>query len=71
MTDTRKLPRGLSLERICDAIEQARTTLGNPGFCLACGAQVEGVEPDARDYECELCGEDQVYGAEELAISFL
>jgi len=29
------------------------------------------VEPDAREYECELCGESQVYGAEELAIEFL
>lgn len=71
MSESLKLPRGLTLQRICDAIEQGRATLGNPGFCLACGAEVEGVEPDAREYECELCGESQVYGAEELAIEFL
>jgi hypothetical protein len=25
-----------------------------------------GVEPDARNYECEACGERAVYGAQEL-----
>jgi len=38
------------------------------GFCLACGAEQEGVEPDARRYTCESCGEKKVYGAEELLI---
>ena len=36
------------------------------GFCLACGERAYGVEPDARRYECEACGEPKVYGAEEL-----
>ena len=39
--------------------------LGNPGCCLACGARVEGCEPDARNYECEECGEHEVFGLEE------
>lgn len=38
----------------------------NLGFCLACGAQADGVEPDAREYECDACGAEQVYGAEEV-----
>ncbi len=38
------------------------------GFCRACGAEAYGVEPDARRYECETCGKNQVYGAGELAI---
>jgi hypothetical protein len=38
----------------------------NSGFCLACGDMACGVEPDAREYECESCGECKVYGAEEL-----
>jgi ParB family chromosome partitioning protein len=29
----------------------------------------EAVEPDARKYECESCGEPGVYGAEELLLS--
>ena len=38
----------------------------NLGFCIACGAEVGSVEPDARKYECESCGEHAVYGAQEL-----
>lgn len=38
------------------------------GFCLACGNEVYGVEPDARKYTCEVCGEPKVYGAAELAV---
>ena len=39
------------------------------GFCLGCGAEASGVEPDARNYHCEDCGATQVYGAEEIIIS--
>lgn len=38
----------------------------NLGFCIACGEEAFGVEPDARNYECEACGESKVFGAEEL-----
>ena len=38
------------------------------GFCIACGETVYGVEPDARRHECESCGENRVYGLEELLI---
>ena len=38
------------------------------GFCIECGAEAYGVEPDARRYECESCGAKAVYGAEELLI---
>jgi hypothetical protein len=36
------------------------------GFCVYCGEEASGVEPDARKYTCEACGEGGVYGAEEL-----
>lgn len=49
-----------------DQIIEAVKADDNLGFCLACGAEVRGVEPDARKYECESCGECKVYGAEEL-----
>ena len=39
---------------------------GTLGFCIACGEEVNGVEPDARKYECECCGQPKVYGLEEL-----
>ena len=38
------------------------------GFCLACGESDDAVEPDARRYLCESCGEHKVYGAEELML---
>ena len=40
----------------------------NCGFCLACGAKAEAVEPDARKYLCERCGKNLVFGAEEIAL---
>lgn len=51
-----------------EAVERENETLDNPGFCLACGADAEGVEPDARRYPCESCGEPQVHGAQELLL---
>lgn len=38
------------------------------GFCLACGHEQDGCEPDMRRGQCEQCGQDKVYGAEELAL---
>jgi hypothetical protein len=54
--------------RLTDATERQMTSLDNPGFCLACGAEQDGCEPDARRCECESCGARQVYGAEELLL---
>lgn len=41
---------------------------GTMGVCLGCGDEAYGVEPDARDYVCESCGEPKVYGMEEAVI---
>lgn len=54
----------ITLNRLMDAIEESEF----PGFCLACGEQADGVEPDARAYKCAGCGAHQVYGAEELLV---
>ena len=35
------------------------------GFCLECGEVSGCCEPDARNYECECCGANEVFGAEE------
>lgn len=32
------------------------------GFCRACGAECDGVEWDARGYECCDCGKPTVFG---------
>ena len=56
----------ITLDRVAHAVERSHTSLDNPGFCIHCGAEAEGVEPDARRYECESCGANGVYGAEDL-----
>ena len=51
-----------TIEQVMEAVERD----DNTGICLACSAEQSGCEPDARKYECEGCGENKVYGAEEL-----
>ena len=63
-----KLHHTITEERLLGALESSQLGLDDPGFCTACGADACGVEPDARRYVCEACGEKAVYGAEELAI---
>lgn len=41
---------------------------GTLGVCLACGEIAEGVEPDARGYECDCCEKKKVYGLEEAVL---
>ena len=36
------------------------------GWCRKCGEGAYGVEPDARDVECESCGAREVCGAAEM-----
>ena len=55
----------VTIEQVMEAIESGEYA----GFCIACGEQADGVEPDARNYRCESCGERKVFGAEELLIS--
>lgn len=61
-----KLHKSLTQERIVEAVERNMTSLDNPGFCIECGEEAEGCEPDARKYLCEHCGKRAVYGAQEL-----
>lgn len=51
-----------TIEQIMEASEEMI------GFCINCGAERDCCEPDARNYECEECGENKVFGAEELVI---
>jgi hypothetical protein len=52
----------ISLDDVIEAIESRDYV----GFCLSCGSEASNVEPDARRYTCESCGDHAVYGAEEL-----
>ena len=51
-----------------EAVESVIREDNMMGFCLACGAEQGGVEPDGRRYECVSCGAPKVFGAEELLL---
>jgi hypothetical protein len=48
--------------------EYAEASEDNQGFCLRCGEEAFGVEPDARRYVCKSCGAEKVYGLQELLL---
>lgn len=54
----------VTLEQVMEAVDSGEYL----GFCVACGAEQEGVDPDARRGACEACGKNKVYGAEELLL---
>ncbi len=62
-----ELPSNLSINRVMEVAQEDE----NVGFCMACGEERGNVEPDARHYHCDSCGEDQVFGAEEIILNFL
>ena len=57
----------IDIDRVIEAISSDEYM----GFCVKCGEEAYGVEPDARKYKCEECGELAVYGAEELLITYV
>ena len=61
-----KIHESITQDRVIEVIEDAMVNLENPGFCLACGEDAYGCEPDARNYQCEYCNAMQVFGAEEV-----
>jgi hypothetical protein len=54
----------IDLKAVMEAVQED----DGSGFCLACGNQTWGVEPDARGYRCDSCGQPKVYGAEEVLL---
>lgn len=58
----------MQIEMTETELSEAMSGLGNPGRCVACGAEADGCEPDARLYKCDDCGERAVFGIEELLI---
>ena len=62
--ETMKMHASITVDRIMAACEED----DHLGFCIACGEEAYGVEPDARRYVCESCDAKAVYGAEELLL---
>lgn len=66
-----KLPKGLTIEMIVEGCQRSMFGTENIGYCLACGEEAYSCEPDAREYECEVCGRHKVYGAQEILLMTL
>jgi predicted RNA-binding Zn-ribbon protein involved in translation (DUF1610 family) len=43
-------------------------TDNSTGFCLSCGEEVDGIEPDAEHDPCPQCHASKVFGAENLLL---
>ena len=56
------MPISFTIEQVIEA------DINNGGFCIDCGEEAYNIEPDAKNYECESCGQRQVFGASEIAI---
>jgi len=50
------------------AVSDACADQDDTGFCLVCGATVDGIEPDATNYRCPHCTAEHVFGAEEILL---
>jgi hypothetical protein len=61
----------ITAERVCGAVEASHVSLEDPGFCLTCGCEQGGCEPDMERGICESCGEPTVYGAEQIMIHLI
>lgn len=55
----------INIDRIINAVSADEYL----GFCIYCGTEQSGVEPDARRYKCESCGTMNVYGAEDILLN--
>lgn len=55
-----------TIQQIEDVIFSDNAT----GFCVRCGDETYGVEPDARHYPCLSCDSREVFGAEQIVIEF-
>ena len=54
----------VDIDEVIEAIQNDELV----GFCHNCGYCQDCCEPDARNYECEECGENKVFGAEETLL---
>jgi hypothetical protein len=67
--DLPKQTRDQKMEIDIDEVMEAAQRNDGTGFCLECGNEQYGCEPDARDIVCEACRMPTVCGAEEILLS--
>lgn len=62
------MPKPTASQMLTKAMGALENYQDTTGFCYECGYEQDGVEPDARGYECEDCGAKAVTGAEEIIL---
>jgi len=62
----RKIHKSITWDRLEDALRRQMFELDNPGFCIKCGEEVGGCEPDTTNGRCDVCETNTVFGAEWL-----
>ncbi len=63
-----KIHASITTDRLIAAAEESMFGMQSLGFCIACGEEHDGIEPDAERYKCHCCGQCKVYGAEQLVL---
>lgn len=71
MIDRKLWHKSIMMDAVMASCRRRRSTLDDGGFCLGCGQECQGIEPDARGYKCEACGEKLVFGDEEILMELL
>jgi hypothetical protein len=66
MMSKRIIHPAVTLERVIEGVQRQMETFDNPGFCVSCGEETDGCEPDMVCGPCDYCGKKAVYGAAEL-----
>jgi hypothetical protein len=67
-----KMHKSITLKRVTRMVKKAQKDIDYfPGICTACGKSANNCEPDAREYTCNHCGQQKVYGAEELLMEIV
>ena len=58
-------------DQLMSMLEDYEFGLDNPGWCTSCGEELEGLDPDAEQVKCDVCGARTGYGAHELLMQDL
>lgn len=60
--------KSITEDRVIATCMRRMNSLDDPGICLSCGEDTDGVEPDAERYLCVHCGNHSVYGSDQILI---
>jgi predicted RNA-binding Zn-ribbon protein involved in translation (DUF1610 family) len=62
------LHESITIHRLESLLAENMFGMGSYGVCNSCGEEQDGIEFDTVEAECATCGENQVYGLEEILL---